>query len=454
MYDFIKMCRACWITLSVLLYVAEVQGLTMLKYDETRRRTTLDQIAVNEKTGDVYVAGRNVIYRFDAHLNELEQLATGPRLDGLGCSPLPDSSCPQASLVDNNATVLQVLPDSPYVLFCGTYKQGLCTLYSQSNFDRFISLDANNIVNYMGSRAGTYAFFGRGLTISRENVTTLYVGSTYDGRPLEYFSKAVSARRLIQQHNGKYNISYLFEDPAHSIYTAIDYDREYQTSYIVRYIYGFEFEGFSYFLTIQREGVHMDDYVTRLVRVCQRDSEFYSYTEITLNCRKNDYPSTIFYNVAQAAYFGPVGADLARKFGWTHDDPHHNETVLYVAFGKSPDKSHVIDPIYGTGVCMYTMSEIKRHFTRSQKDCYSGYGSVLPWINKEVLKCEYDVSEEVNCMHMQWLTFFYTNARSLLRLFPYNVIYLDTFSQFSAMLTFDHNSNFRFGRLFKLSMFT
>ena len=42
----------------------------MLKYDETRRRVTFDLITVDSRTGEVYAAGKNVLYHFDKNLME------------------------------------------------------------------------------------------------------------------------------------------------------------------------------------------------------------------------------------------------------------------------------------------------------------------------------------------------------------------------------------------------
>ena len=381
--DLCKM-HVVWITLSLLWWRAvEVEGLNMLKYEETRRRISFDLITVSRKTGHVYAAGKNVLYHFDAHLNEKDHRRTGPSQDGPQCSPLPNAPfCQEGTLEDNNASVLEIYPNGKHILFCGTAKQGLCTLYSQDSFHQFQSLNASNMVNHLGSRKGTVVFFGRGFSIGgHPNTTTLYVGSNYDNRPMEYFSEALSARRLVQGTNGKYNISYSHEDPRTKAFSFINYPGDFP----VKFLYGFEFQGFSYFLTVQKESVYINDYVTRLVRVCQKDPAFYSYTEVTLNCRKTDYTSD-YYNVAEAAYFGPVGEDLVEKNNWPE-----GEKALYVTFGRTDGHSDVINPVHGTAVCMFSMSAIRKEFVTAQKHCYSGYGSTLPWI-KDGQRCEVDVS--------------------------------------------------------------
>ena len=54
--------------------------------------------------------------------------------------------------------------------------------------------------------------------------------------------------------------------------------------YPINYIYGFDSEGFSYFLTTQMKQTSPSSYHSKLVRVCHDDSDYYSYTEIPIQC--------------------------------------------------------------------------------------------------------------------------------------------------------------------------
>ena len=58
--------------------------------------------------------------------------------------------------------------------------------------------------------------------------------------------------------------------------------------YPINYIYGFASEGFSYFLTSQMRQTSPSPYHSKLVRVCHDDSDYYSYTEIPIQCVGND----------------------------------------------------------------------------------------------------------------------------------------------------------------------
>ena len=58
--------------------------------------------------------------------------------------------------------------------------------------------------------------------------------------------------------------------------------------YPINYIYGFDSEGFSYFLTSQMRHTSPSPYHSKLVRVCHDDSDYYSYTEIPIQCIGKD----------------------------------------------------------------------------------------------------------------------------------------------------------------------
>ena len=356
--------------------------LTMLSYEVTKGYTRLSQIVVDEETGDVYIGGKNVLYKFNEHLSIMDSHLTGPVLDSINYSSCASEPCDDAVLTDNDAVILEMHPVKKYLLFCGTVRQGLCTVYDRNNFNRFNEFDANNVINLVGSREGAVAFFGT-TNLVRSSIG-LYVGSSYDGRPLQFSGKAISARRITQ-----HDMSYVFHNTDHNVISAIDIDSHHKQDYIIKYIYGFEFEGFSYFVTVQSDEIPLQRYSTRLVRVCQRDPAFYSYTEVTITCRGVEYQSMKpkFYNIAQAAWLGAAGRELKERFNWAE-----NEQVLYIVFGKSRFGESVVNKEEGSGVCMYTMSDVKRSFVTSQKDCYQGRGNLLPWINSSVPRCTVDVS--------------------------------------------------------------
>ncbi|XP_053374104.1 plexin-B-like [Mercenaria mercenaria] len=67
--------------------------------------------------------------------------------------------------------------------------------------------------------------------------------------------------------------------------------------YVIYYRSSFQAEGYSYFLTNQKEFVGSSNYVTKLVRICQNDNYYSSYTDIFVNCEHNGKK----YNLLQDA---------------------------------------------------------------------------------------------------------------------------------------------------------
>ncbi len=356
----------------------------MLIFEETLRRpTNFQQIALDD-SGNLYVAGTNVIYKLSSGLILRDRYHTGPVKDGWQCPPDSGFNCADATLLDNEAVILEAFPEGRYLLFCGTVKQGLCSVYSMENLQARHAMDPSNIVNLIGNRKSAVAFFGQGNPdFADPDGHTLYVGMSHDNRPVQFSPKSVSSREIKQVSNGRYNMSFTFNAMGQA--SAIDIDESHKQNYIVRYVYGFEHEGFSYFVTVQREDLITGRYVTKLVRVCQGDPKFYSYTEVEISCRKAELHPT-FYNIAEAAYLSPVGEELASKFNFPA-----NEQVLFVAFGKGDDMQDKANSSYGHGICMYTMKDVRKEFLKAQLKCYQGYGSTLPWISRIAPQCQFDV---------------------------------------------------------------
>ena len=371
-----------WISLVIFMVCLAVLGvqsspnqLNMSRYEDSQLpRGQYQRIVVEKASGNVFVGGRNVLKKFNANLTFLQGVSTGPVKSGKMCSPIP-TQCTSATWMDNDASVLTLYPSTHQAhlaLFCGTANQGLCTVFSTKNLDSSQKLNASSETNLIGNSKSAVAFFGEGRGSFFERKRVLYVGVSYDGRPLNYASKAVSAREL--KDIGPFDITYRYKIGNRT--SAVDIDPYIKRKYIVKYVYGFEHQGFSYFLTVQKSDPHSNTYVSRLVRVCQGDPVFQSYTELQLDCRKAEYQPT-FYRIAQAAFLGKPGDALKAKFNLPDD-----EDILYIAFGRNTDPmmGDVPAPGQGSGICIYPMSKIRRHFTQAQLECYRGQGELLPWI--------------------------------------------------------------------------
>ena len=346
--------------------------------------TTLHKITVNYEKNFIYVGAVNYLKSLDGNLNSKSpQLTTGPY-----------------SGEDNVVKVLAFNKEDGYVLFCGSIKNGLCSVHSPIDLKTLPqgTMKVNNNLNLLGGKKDVIAFFGEH---KHEflNKSVLYVAQSYDKRPLSMSPRVLSSRYVQyspENTKNKYSLQYLVDNSREGIKSGIDLDPVVKPTFDIRYVYGFEYEGFTYYLKVQPTMIATPEYyTTRLARTCQNDPGYYSYTEIELNCMSNNNlfirnSGSQLYNMAQAAYLGEIGVEFAERFSMSPE-----EKVLYVAFWKSYDQSAEIDKSKGSIVCLYSMTKIKTAFTEVQKECYRGTGRILAWINEKTPSCERQVSMHV-----------------------------------------------------------
>jgi len=86
----------------------------------------------------------------------------------------------------------------------------------------------------------------------------------------------------------------------------------------------------------------------------------------------------IDYNLAQAAFVGKPGSELATSLGITAQDD-----ILFIVFAKSKDEADVYNkPSANSALCVYALSAIHRKFTQNIQHCFNGNGNQgLDFIN-------------------------------------------------------------------------
>lgn len=111
------------------------------------------------------------------------------------------------------------------------------------------------------------------------------------------------------------------------------------------------------------------------MRICQKDKDYYSYTEVPLVCR---FQHTN-YNLAQAAFLGKPSRKLANMTGILFDDD-----LLYVVFARSREELGDSRPTKQSALCVYPLPVIHRQFTKNIQHCFNGQGNQgLDFINIE-----------------------------------------------------------------------
>ncbi|XP_055922335.1 plexin-A4 isoform X2 [Eupeodes corollae] len=322
--------------------------------------TTLNHLVVDTITGRVYVGGINRLFQLSPELELHESVTTGPQNDSVECTVL---DCPAHAVrqpTDNVNKVLLIDRATSRLISCGSLFQGICTVRNLQNVS-IIEHQVSDAVVANDANSSTVAFIAPGPP--QPPVTNvMYVGVTYtNNSPYRSEIPAVASRSLENQK--------LFQIASSAVTTGTrifinSYARE---SYLVNYVYGFSSEKFSYFLTTQLKHNHHStpkEYITKLVRICQEDSNYYSYTEIPVDCI--DAQGGTKYNLVQAGFLGKPGSDLASILAITEQDD-----VLYAVFSEG--KGNVSTD--NSALCIYSLKSIRRKFMQNIKSCFNGNGA-------------------------------------------------------------------------------
>ncbi|KAL1398190.1 hypothetical protein pipiens_002420 [Culex pipiens pipiens] len=309
------------------------------------------------KFASVYVGAVNKLYQISPDLNILAAVTTGPHNDSNECSILECPSDVVRRPTDNWNKVLLIDSSAPNLIVCGSLFQGVCQIRSLQNISvvehRVQEAVVANVAN-----ASTVAFIAPGPPVPSEN-NVMYVGVTFTGNsPYRSEIPAVASRSLARDK--------MFQIASAAVTTGTrifvnSYARE---SFLINYVYGFSSERFSYFLTTQyKSSAHNTpkELITKLVRICQDDSNYYSYTEIPVDCISE---STKF-NIVNAAHVGKPGPDLAENLGITTEDD-----VLFAVFSESHDSKNANK----SAMCVYSLKAIRRKFMQNIKSCFNGVG--------------------------------------------------------------------------------
>ena len=272
----------------------------------------------------VYIGAVNKLYQLGSGLKLEVVLEDGPAPDSPFCTRLELNStyfdCPprvgisitqrlsfsnvffhyqvDLSMTDNVNKALVIDYNNSRLISCGSLFQGICTMRSLGNISLVDEIVEEFIVANT-AEASTVAFIAtkRSRAIRKSgpiqlkiflhdskplcSSQVLYVGVTHTSNsPYRSEVPSVSSRSLESEN--------LLEAANDSITsgTRMFFNSLARDRYPVNYIYGFSSGGFSYFLTTQKLA-SSSPFHSRLVRVCQSDPDYYSYTEVPIECAGN-----------------------------------------------------------------------------------------------------------------------------------------------------------------------
>lgn len=327
-----------------------------------------NHLVVDKNTGRVFIGAVNKLYQLSPDLDLVIAETTGPKDDHPDCSVLLD--CPVNIVVkatDNVNKALVIDYTTTRLISCGSVYQGICHVRNLHNISD-VSQIVKEAVVANNATASTVAFIAPGPPNPPVS-QVMYVGVTYTGNsPYRSELPAVSSRSLDTQN--------MFSIAETAVTTGT---RQFLNSlarerYPIHYVYGFASEGFSYFMTVQMKTTSPSPFISKLVRVCHDDENYYSYTEIPIECEQPNAPGVPGkkYNLVQAAYVGKPGSDLASDLGITAQDD-----VLFAVFSESDNSEGEVSikPSSRSALCVYSLKSIRRKFMQNIKSCFSGNGT-------------------------------------------------------------------------------
>ena len=328
--------------------------------------TVVNHLAVDTASGNIYAGAINRVYQLNANLTVLESDVTGPQKDNPLCSHPDGDSCTTLSGksvdtrdTDNINKVLVVDRQNDHLITCGSVLQGICQVRNLRNISggQTYRGDTGYFVAANDPTSSTVAFLGPG-----SSSQMLYVGASFttDGQDsaIRVEVPAVSGRST----SG--NMLKVERNALLGVGTFLKFTDQVRDTYIVNYITGFNVGGYSYFLTTQRQTTESQNYVSKIVQVCQNDPQFRSYVEIRLVCRSQ----TTTYNLVQSAVVAEPGSDLANFLAITN-----TENLLIATFSTSQSENSDT-PSSESAVCVYKLSDIRTRMTENIQRCFGGQG--------------------------------------------------------------------------------
>ena len=357
------------ITQRLILVILVWLTLTQAKVSYLEDKFEIDQslggefnhMVIHKQTGKLYVGAVNRLYIFDKDLTDLQTVQIGPKKDNYKCPPSASINDCDLQLVDTKVYTKALLIDyeSEYLIACTNLYHGVCGKYNlttlQKEVDNPLPIVANN------ETATTVLFIAPGPTETKakHKGNALYCGVSYtiNGAYRDRVP-SVATRKLS-------DFALVYSDPFYK--SQVKIEATHQESFHVYFIYGFGSKNFSYFVTVQKQSLSTENYVTKMLRVCQDDDKYYSYAEVYLQC----WHKNVLYNLSQAAYVGKAGIKLARSL-----EIPTTEDVLYVVFSTGNTNPHT--PGGHSAICVYPLRDIRTVFTKNIQQCFEGVGNTGP----------------------------------------------------------------------------
>ena len=337
---------------------------------------SLQHLVVEPTTGSLFVGGTNRLYKLDSELQLIQEVRTSPVIDDKRCieafgeNPCSDGGLTKFEAVpmNNINKVLAIDPTNFQLITCGSVYQGICQTRQLSNisnaWEHYTRGNTDYFVAANDPHSSTVAFVAPG----PENRAALYVAVTYmavSSSTIRQTVPAVSSRHLAGTNAFRFSGMDGLTGG-----TFVRLRREAIEKYSISYVAGFSISGFSYFLANQPETFVLENSgfpptvssnrAAKIVQVCQKDKNFYSYVEMPLLCRSNG----VDYDQVVAATIVRPGNELTARLRINTLD-----FILLAAFSKSVERSGSLPS--KSAVCLFTFTDIRHRFTQNIQKCFS-----------------------------------------------------------------------------------
>lgn len=316
----------------------------------------------NTETGSIYIAGLNKIYEVTSDLVKEQEVATGPVKDNPMCLPNQMHTCQDVKSMPIYNKALVIDYRNKRLIACSSLFHGICEKrhladITQKDPIEYIPVVANN------ETATTVAFIapGPGPVDQLPKPNVLYVGAQRTNTGL------IAARDLAPAFSSRDLNTFSIFKKGITTSTSKETEAQQKQSFPIYYKFGFSSEGFSYVATVQKASATSEKYISKLIRVCQGDEDYYSYTEIELKCtyNGNEYP------LVQAINFGKPAIGLAQSLGIPT-----TEDFLFGVFSLGRPNS--VEALNNSALCLFPMRDVRQIFTRNIRRCFEGVGNTGP----------------------------------------------------------------------------
>ena len=332
----------------------------------------LYNIDIDNETNSIFIGGKNIILKASSTLRELKRIASGPLEDYIHC--LESQPVCLRERTDNRNKILLIDSANKKLITCGSFKHGVC----QGRSLETLSVEISNNNEYVVSNSDLPSVAVIGPSWDHGKLA-LYIATSWDGKTygsliLNFFiypKPAVSTRNI--------DGSNVFAVSANSVLDGYSYLQFRDLNYLVKHIYGFSLSGFTYFVSVQEttdsyyQKKNPKVFSTFIIRICQRDKNYFSYLELPLECKGTNGTN---FNIGTSAYLTKPGNFFATSSGIQASDE-----VLVVTFVQT--NGGWTDPASKSGVCFYPVKEINEKLAADQKKCADGSYSTekygLPW---------------------------------------------------------------------------